>query len=65
MRERILACERRRSKLLTVKRKTLDRAGKKAAANPEIYGPDKYKTDNDSSYRAFEKHHYRVAYRFS
>ena len=37
----------------------------KAIPNPEIYGPDKYKIDNDGSYRAFEKHHYRVAYRFS
>jgi len=40
-------------------------AVQKAAFNPEMYGPDKYKNDNDRSYRAFEKHHYRVAYRFS
>ncbi len=40
-------------------------AVQKATSNPEIYGPDKYKTDNDKSYRALEKHHYRVAYRFS
>jgi addiction module RelE/StbE family toxin len=37
----------------------------KSIQNPEIYGPDKYKTDNDGSYRALEKHHYRIAYRFS
>jgi plasmid stabilization system protein ParE len=37
----------------------------KAIANPEVYAPDKYKSDNDGSYRAFEKHHYRVAYRFT
>ena len=37
----------------------------KAIDNPEIYAPDKYKTNNDGSYRAFEKHHYRLAYRFS
>ena len=37
----------------------------KAIPDPEIYGPDKYKADNDGSYRAFEKHHYRIAYRFS
>ena len=37
----------------------------KAVSNPEIYGPDKYKQNNDGSYRAFEKHHYRIAYRFS
>jgi plasmid stabilization system protein ParE len=30
---------------------------------PEIYTPDKYKIENDGNYRAFEKHHYRVAYR--
>ena len=33
----------------------------KAINNPEFYGPDKYKTNNDGSYRAFEKHHHRVA----
>ncbi|MBS1566856.1 MAG: type II toxin-antitoxin system RelE/ParE family toxin, partial [Bacteroidetes bacterium] len=27
-------------------------------------GPDKYKTNNDGSYRAFEKHRYRIVYRF-
>jgi plasmid stabilization system protein ParE len=40
-------------------------AVQKAIPNPEIYAPDKYKTDNDGSYRALEKYHYRVAYRFS
>ncbi len=40
-------------------------AVQKAKPNPEIYGTDKYKTDNDGSYRALEKHHYRVVYRFS
>jgi plasmid stabilization system protein ParE len=33
--------------------------------NPEIYPPDKYKTDNSGSYRAFEKHHYRVSYKIT
>jgi plasmid stabilization system protein ParE len=37
----------------------------KALDNPEFYGPDKYKINNDGSYRAFEKHHYRIVYRFS
>jgi addiction module RelE/StbE family toxin len=37
----------------------------KATPNPEIYNPDKYKIDNDGSYRALEKHHYRVVYRFT
>jgi len=33
--------------------------------NPEFYGSDKYKKENDGSYRAFEKHHYRINYRFT
>ncbi len=33
-------------------------------ADPEIYYTDKYKTNNDGSYRAFELHRYRIAYRF-
>ncbi len=37
----------------------------KAIRDPEIYAADKYKLNNDGSYRAFEKHHYRVSYRFS
>jgi plasmid stabilization system protein ParE len=37
----------------------------KATTNPEVYPADKYKTDNDGSYRAFEKHRYRVSYRFT
>lgn len=31
--------------------------------NPEKYNPDKYKLENDGSYRYFEKHRYRVVYR--
>jgi plasmid stabilization system protein ParE len=31
--------------------------------HPEKHKPDKYKTENDSSFRAFEKHHYRISYR--
>ena len=30
---------------------------------PEKFPLDKYKINNDGSYRAFEKHRYRVAYR--
>ena len=37
----------------------------KATVNPEIYPADKYKINNDGSYRAFEKHRYRLAYRYS
>ncbi len=31
---------------------------------PEKYSPDKYKTNNDGSFRAFELHHYRISYRY-
>jgi addiction module RelE/StbE family toxin len=37
----------------------------KAGKHPERYAPDKYKMNNDGSYRAFEIHRYRIAYRFS
>ncbi|WP_369427811.1 type II toxin-antitoxin system RelE/ParE family toxin [Membranihabitans maritimus] len=33
------------------------------ADHPGKYPPDKFKTDNDGSYRAFEKFSYRVAYK--
>jgi plasmid stabilization system protein ParE len=36
----------------------------KAISNPEVYNADRYKLNNDGTYRAYEKHHYRVAYRF-
>lgn len=39
-------------------------AANKAIANPEFYNPDKYKVNNDGSYRAFEKHRYRIVYRY-
>lgn len=39
-------------------------AAEKAIDNPEYYNPDKYKLGNDGSYRAFEKHHYRIVYRY-
>jgi plasmid stabilization system protein ParE len=32
------------------------------AIHPEIHPPDKYKTNNDGNYRAFELHRIRVAY---
>jgi plasmid stabilization system protein ParE len=32
---------------------------------PEIYPPDKYRIQNDGTYRAFELHRYRVSYRIS
>ena len=39
-------------------------ATEKALLNPEYYNRDKFKIANDGSYRAFEKHHYRIVYRF-
>jgi plasmid stabilization system protein ParE len=40
-------------------------AVEKAIRNPGFYPPDKYKKNNNGSYRALEKHHYRIVYRFS
>lgn len=37
----------------------------KTSKNAGFFPPDKYKKNNDGSYRAFEKHHYRIAYRVS
>ncbi|MEO8854002.1 MAG: type II toxin-antitoxin system RelE/ParE family toxin [Ginsengibacter sp.] len=34
-------------------------------SRPERYPPDKYKTNNDGSYRAFEILGYRISYRFT
>ena len=31
--------------------------------NPNIYPVDKYRRNNDGSYRAFEVDHYRISYR--
>ncbi|RPD41924.1 type II toxin-antitoxin system RelE/ParE family toxin [Chitinophaga barathri] len=31
--------------------------------NPEHYPVDKYKLNNDGTFRAFEKHSYRISYR--
>jgi plasmid stabilization system protein ParE len=39
-------------------------ATEKAIENPFYYNPDKYKIDNDGSFRAFEKHRYRIVYRY-
>jgi plasmid stabilization system protein ParE len=33
------------------------------ASNPEKFPLDKFKTGNDGTWRAFEKHHYRISYR--
>ncbi len=34
-------------------------------SKPEMHPPDKYKLNNDGTYRAFELHRYRVSYRVS
>jgi addiction module RelE/StbE family toxin len=39
-------------------------AVEKTIQNPHYYNHDKYKTNNDGTYRAFEKHRYRVVYRY-
>jgi plasmid stabilization system protein ParE len=31
--------------------------------NPQKHPLDKFKKDNDGTWRAFEKHHYRISYR--
>ncbi len=32
------------------------------SANPQRFPPDKFKMNNDGSYRAFELHRYRISY---
>lgn len=33
--------------------------------NPEMYPPDKYRKNNDGSFRAYELHRYRISYRIT
>lgn len=35
------------------------------AAHPEKHPPDKYKNNNDISFRAYELHRFRIAYRIT
>lgn len=37
----------------------------KAAEHPDASPPDKLKLENDGTYRAFEKHQYRISYRYA
>ncbi len=37
----------------------------KLATSPEIYPIDKYRKNNDGTFRAYEIHHYRIAYRIT
>jgi plasmid stabilization system protein ParE len=32
---------------------------------PEMFPPDKFKKNNDGTWRAFEKYHYRISYRIT
>ena len=36
---------------------------RKLATDPELHPPDKYRKENDGSFRAYELHRYRIAYR--
>ena len=38
---------------------------RKIEENAEMYPLDKYKINNDGSFRAYELHRYRIAYRFT
>jgi plasmid stabilization system protein ParE len=38
---------------------------RKLTSNPEIHPPDKYRKNNDGSFRAYELNHYRIAYRIT
>jgi len=40
-------------------------AVKKIAIHPQSHPPDKFKINNTGSYRAFEIHSYRIAYKIS
>lgn len=43
-----------------IRQETIQRIGD-LSRNPEIYPPDKYKLNNDGSYRYFELHRHRVS----
>ena len=44
-----------------VKKEVLEKI-KELSTQPEIHNPDKYKTNNNGNYRAFELHRFRVGY---
>ena len=37
----------------------------KLTNQPEMFPPDKFKQNNDNSWRAFEKFHFRISYRIT
>ena len=44
-------------------RKSIKETVRELLKHPEIYGLDRFKKDNASEHRAFEKYSYRVTYR--
>lgn len=48
----------------TVKKKMLFKINS-LKKNPEIHAPDRFKVNNNGSYRAFEIYQYRISYWFS
>jgi plasmid stabilization system protein ParE len=46
-------------------KKDILRSTRHLPANPEMYPPDKYRNNNNGSFRAYELHHYRIAYRIT
>ena len=44
---------------------TILKSTKELLANPNLYEQDRFKSDNDGSFRAFEKFKYRVAYKIT
>jgi plasmid stabilization system protein ParE len=38
---------------------------RKLTDSPEVHPPDKYRKNNDGSFRAYELLHYRIAYRIT
>ena len=43
-------------------KKEIAQIAKDLIKNPQFYPPDKYRHNNDGSFRAYELHHYRIAY---
>ncbi|QXP80351.1 MULTISPECIES: type II toxin-antitoxin system RelE/ParE family toxin [Winogradskyella] len=46
-------------------RKEIFDTTEKLSKNPKIYPLDKYRTNNDGSFRAFEVYSYRIAYQIT
>jgi hypothetical protein len=41
-------------------KKEIVQIAKDLVKNPQFYPPDKYRHNNDGSFRAYELHHYRI-----